>query len=133
MNKEDLKIEFRGVPFSNTHILEYRISPDQDITYTKEVSLLWGLIKFTRTYKYDTTWHEIKIFKCWSTSYYYPITDDFHQSWIFLHNQSELDWLKNNFHTLKEFDNYIAEWNLKEREKYTKEREKYLNSQKIMY
>lgn len=45
MEKDNLKIEFRAVPYAHEEkVLEYRISPEQDLTYYVEVSYLWGLI-----------------------------------------------------------------------------------------
>lgn len=51
MDKNNLKIEFRACPVivgtSNlTHRLEYRISPEQDLSHYVNVSWLGGLIKF---------------------------------------------------------------------------------------
>ena len=62
MEKEDLKIEFRAVPYaSGSRVLEYRISPEQDLTYYVEKSYLWGLIKFKSKCKYDTGWKRISV------------------------------------------------------------------------
>ena len=52
-----LKIEFRAVPYSTSHVLEYRISPDQDLTYETEVSI-FGLFKIKFKRKYKTNWHQ---------------------------------------------------------------------------
>lgn len=50
----NLKIDLRAVPYSDTsHVLEYRINPNQDLTYYKEHSLLFGLIKFKTKHKYS--------------------------------------------------------------------------------
>ena len=74
MEKDDLKIEFRAVPYaSNSRVLEYRISSEQDLTYYVEKSYLWGLIKFKCKRKYNTSWKRISIFKCGLTSHYYDI------------------------------------------------------------
>ena len=53
--REDLKIEFKAEIFGSVgtyHVLMYRISPDQDLTYETEVSI-FGLfkIKLKRKYK----------------------------------------------------------------------------------
>lgn len=47
MKKEDLKIDLRAVPHgSSCHVLQYRINPNQDLTYYKEHNWFFGLIKF---------------------------------------------------------------------------------------
>ena len=54
MEKNDLKIDLRAVPVSswdNNRVLEYRFNPNQDLTYYKEHSLLFGLIKFKTKHK----------------------------------------------------------------------------------
>ena len=39
----NLKIEFRAVPYSTSHVLEFRISPDQDLNYEVEKSFFFVL------------------------------------------------------------------------------------------
>lgn len=65
--RNDLKIEFKAVPYGSTyHRLMYRISPDQDLTYYKEYSVLG--IKFRRKKKFDTSWQEGWQYLTWSAS-----------------------------------------------------------------
>jgi hypothetical protein len=67
--RDDLKIEFKAVPYGSTGIyrrLMYRISPDQDLTYYKEYSFLG--IKFKRKKKFDTSWQKGWQYLTWSES-----------------------------------------------------------------
>ena len=57
--REDLKIEFKAEPYGlcgNYHVLMYRISPDQDLTYTEERSFLGFKYKVKK--EFDTSWQE---------------------------------------------------------------------------
>ena len=135
MEKDDLKIEFRSVPFGfEERVLEYRISPKQDLTYYVEKRYLWGLIKFKRKCKYDTGWKCISIFKCGLTSHYYDINKWFNYMPIFCDNQETLNWFKIKFKTYGAFNRYIVEKEKPEIEEYWKKRNKYLEDRKkILY
>ena len=135
MEKENLKIEFRAVPYaSNSRVLEYRISSEQDLTYYVEKSYLWGLIKFKCKRKYNTSWKRISIFKCGLTSHYYDINKWLHYMPIFCDNQETLNWFKRTFETYGAFERYIVEREKPEIEKYWKNRNKYLEDRKkILY
>ena len=52
-----LKIEFCAVPYSSEHVLQYRISPDQDLSYEEEKNIL-GLFKIKLKKKFKTDWHQ---------------------------------------------------------------------------
>ena len=59
---KNLKIEIRAFPDEyGSRILEYRISPDQDLRYYKEHRWLWGLIRFGTIEKYSTDWIRPKV------------------------------------------------------------------------
>ena len=135
MEKDDLKIEFRAVPYAlERRVLEYRISPEQDLTYYVEKSYLWGLIKFKRKCKYDTSWKSISVFECGLTSHYYDINKWLHYMPIFCDNQETLNWFKKTFETYGAFERYIVEREKPEIEKYWKNRNKYLEDRKkILY
>ena len=56
--RNDLKVEFKAESFGTSgtyHVLMYRISPDQNLTYHKE-QLFLGL-KYNVKKKFDTSWH----------------------------------------------------------------------------
>ena len=135
MEKENLKIEFRAVPYaSNSRVLEYRISSEQDLTYYVEKSYLWGLIKFKCKRKYNTSWKRISIFKCGLTSHYYDINHNINYMPIFCNNQEALNWFKKTFETYGAFETYLVEKEKSEIEKYWRNRNKYLEDrEKILY
>lgn len=118
----DLKIEFRAVPFSNYHALQYRISPDQDLTYEIEKSFLG--FKYTKKRKYDTSWKDIYKFLNYPGAYKY----DEDSCWIhyLLKDYKEFNEIKNSYHTYGEFFNYLDDKNDKEKKNWLKEKiEKY--------
>ena len=135
MEKENLKIEFRAVPYaSNSRVLEYRISSEQDLTYYVEKSYLWGLIKFKRKCKYDTGWKSISVFECGLTSHYYDINQGINYMPIFCNNQEALNWFKKTFETYGAFETYLVEREKLEVEKYWIKRNKFLEDrEKILY
>ena len=67
---KNLKIEFRAVPYSTSHVLEYRISPNQDLTYETEVNI-FGLFKIKLKRKYKTNWHQPTIITNYPSAYLY--------------------------------------------------------------
>ena len=135
MEKDNLKIEFRAVPYAfEKRVLEYRISSEQDLTYYVEKSYLWGLIKFKRKCKYDTGWKSISVFECGLTSHYYDINKWLHYMPIFCDNQETLNWFKRTFETYGAFERYVVEREKPEIEKYWRMRNKYLEDRKkILY
>ena len=135
MEKDDLKIEFRAVPYAlERRVLEYRISPEQDLTYYIEKSYLWGLIKFKCKCKYNTGWKRVSIFQCCLTSHYYNINKWLNYMPIFCDNQETLNWFKIKFKTYGAFDRYIVEKEKPEIEEYWKKRHKYIEDRKkILY
>ena len=128
MDRDNLKIEFRAVPYAHEeHVLEYRISPDQDITYYKE-KRLFGI------FKYSTSWQEIKVFECGLTSHYYDVDKWLNYMPIWCNGQDTLNWFKRTFQTLGAFEKYIAEREKPELERYWRNRKKYLEDRKkILY
>ena len=134
MDRDNLKIEFRAVPYAHEeHVLEYRISPDQDITYYKE-KRLFGIFKYRQKCKYSTSWQEIRVFECNLTSHYYDVDKWLNYMPIWCNGQDTLDWFKRTFQTLGAFEKYIAEREKPELERYWKKRKKYLEDRnKILY
>ena len=135
MEKDNLKIEFRAVPYAaESKVLEYRISPEQDLTYYDDVNLLWGLIKFKRKRKYNTGWKRLSVFECGLTSHYYTVNDSFNWMPIWCNKQETLNWYKRTFETFGAFERYITDKEKREMEKYWGKRTKYLEEKKkILY
>lgn len=134
IDKNDLKIEFRAVPYGdNYYALQYRINPKQDLEYIKKVSLLWGLIKFDWKTKYSTKWKDFELFTNRITSYLYESDDMLNWSPILIKNQSELDFYKHEYKTWGQWSSYIDRRHKKEMAKYTVERENYLKNRHTLY
>lgn len=135
MDKDNLKIQFRAVPYAHeSKALEYRISPNQDLTYYEDVRYLWGLIKFRRKREYDTNWTSIRIFVCNLTSHYYDVDDEWNYMPIWCNTQNTLNWYKRTFDTFGAFERYISDKEKREMEKYWVKRNKYLEEgKKILY
>lgn len=132
MDRDNLKIEFRAVPYGEeSHVLEYRISPKQDITYYKE-KRLFGIFKYRRKCEYSTSWQKIMVFECGLTSHYYDVDKWINYMPIFCNNQDTLDWFKRTFQTLGAFEEYIVEREKPELEKYWAKRQK-RSEKKIFY
>ena len=133
MDKDNLKIEFRAVPYAHEeHVLEYRISPDQDITYYKE-KRLFGIFKYRQKCKYDTSWQEIKVFECGLTSHYYDVDKWLNYMPIWCNSRDTLNWFKRTFETFGAFEKYIVEREKPELERYWRKRKKYLEDRKKIY
>lgn len=132
MDYKDLKIQFRAVSFAKTnHVLEYRVDPNQDLTYYKECSFLgfhWKIKK-----KYKTDWIQPEHYWNHCTAKFY--TKDDWNNWgpYFIENHESLDWYKNNFKTIEEFLKYHNDYSNKEYEEWKIDRANYLKSQETMY
>ena len=134
MDKDSLKIEFRAVPYADeSHVLEYRISPEQDLTYYAEVFYLWGLIKFKRKKKYSTEWKRVLEFRCGLTSHHYDVDHWLNYMPIWCNSPDTLNWFKITFRTFGAFEKYIVERERPELEKYWRKRNKYLEDRKKIY
>jgi len=134
MINRDLKIEFRAVPYSSSHVLEYRFSPDQDLHYYKEHKWLWGLIKFRTPHKYSTSWKQPVRFRNAISSYRYPENDLWNTDFpIFIHSEDELNKFKQKFKTYGEFLDWYWEEDAKERQEYREARAEYLKKKQIWY
>ena len=121
MKKEDLKIEFRAVPYGGSHVLEYRISPDQDLRYYKEHRWFWGLIKFGKVAKYSIEWIQPIIFRNFLLSYKRTEEDPDNYGRIFIWARKELEEFKTKYHTYGEFMKWYNEEDQKERAAYRKD------------
>jgi hypothetical protein len=131
-NNADLKIQFRAVPYtSDSHVLEWRVNPEQDLTYYTYHKFLF--FRWRKKHQYDTEWHQPRRFCNHSTARYYDEND--YANWFpyWIENQCGLDWYKNNFKTLGEFFKYQDEDIAIEKDKWRLERANYLANHKIFY
>lgn len=138
MKKDNLKIQLRAVPYANySKVLEYRIDPNQNITYEKESLNFFERIlkklgfKFIR--KYNVGWKQPRKFSNPLTMELYDFRDDFNWGPIWCDNQDSLDYYKRMFKTYKDLQDYLTEVNTKGYENWKKARTEYLNRNKILY
>lgn len=124
--RDDLKIEFKAEPYGslgNYHVLMYRISPDQDLTYTEEHSFLG--FKYKTKHKFDTSWYEAYQFLNYpsASSYDEPQTNT-----VLMNKREEFEEWKSNCKTMGEFFARLDEINEKEIEEWKRDREKHLSN-----
>lgn len=132
MNKNDLKIQFRAIPYTDiSYIIQYRVDPNQNLYYAKQVSLFGGLIKFNIKLRAFTWWHEVYYFAY--TSGEEDIDSDAHYLPLFCDTRTELDWYKNKFKTIGSFEKYIEEKEKVNIEEFKINREKYLKNSGTFY
>ena len=122
-----LKIEFRAVPYGVGHVLEYRISPNQNITYEAEINI-FGLFKIKITKKYNTSWHQPYWIVNWPGSERYSKESGEPYLPIVIHNKKELKDYQTRFNTCGEFFNYKHETEAKEEAAWQKARNEYLDN-----
>lgn len=128
-NNEDLlKIELRAVPVAeHSWKLEYRVSPDQDITYEVDHNWLFGLIHFKTKRKYLVMWEEVKYIYYHSHSYLYDINNPNHiRMTVMLKNKEEFDKYKESCHTIGDLKKAISDIERASLETYWKKRRTYL-------
>lgn len=102
MDKNDLKIEFRAVrAYGDCHILQYRFSPGQDLTYEVEKNWFGGLLRFKLQKKYSTEWD--------SPLYFTGFSYCNEKEWacIYLNKREELDVYKKKFKTYGQLKEYL--------------------------
>ena len=124
MNRGDLKIQFRSVKWGedpDVRVIEYRIDPNQDIVYKKEMKLLFGLFKITVSRKYSTSWIQPVVYRFWSSTHDFDVAPIFSsERWKTYKN---LKWFKDKFKTVNEFECWIVDQDqkaIKEHEDYLK-------------
>lgn len=127
MNIEDLKIEFRAVPYGGGHALEYRISPNQDLTYEKEVKF-FGLFKFKVKRKYETNWHRPCVFTNYPGAERYSKESGEPYLPMFIYDKKTLKDIQYKFKTYGEFLNHINTYEAKEEAEWQKARNEYLKT-----
>ena len=123
---EDLKVEFKGESFGSTgtyHVLMYRISPNQNLTYHEEHTFLGFKYKVKK--KVDTSWYR-------AVQYLnYPLSERYSEPQtnpVLLENIEEFEEWKTNCKTMGDFFARLDEINTKEIEDWKQSRKKYLNN-----
>ncbi len=124
---KDLKIEFRAIPYSTSHVLEYRISPDQDLTYETEINI-FGLFKIKLKRKYKTNWHQPCTFVNWSGSERYSKESGEPYLPMFVRDKDEFKKIQSTFNTIGEFFDYVNKEDTKAEAEWQKARNEYLKT-----
>ena len=118
----NLKIEFRAVPYASTsHVLEFRISPDQDLNYEVEKSFFG--IKYKKKNKYKTNWHKPRRFLNYPGAWRYDEEDCYLP--IFVRNRKDLENFKSKYKTIGEFFDWIDRENKREKDEWQTEQANY--------
>ena len=122
--RNDLKIELKAEIYGSLgiyHVLMYRISPDQDLTYTEERSFLG--FKYTVKKKFDTSWHEAYQYLNFPSACQYaePQTNP-----VLMREQEEFEKWK-QCKTMGEFFDRLDKINEIEINEWKQDRENYLN------
>ena len=124
---KDLKIEFRAVPYSASHVLEYRISPNQDLTYETKVKI-FGLFEIKLKRKFKTNWHRPYTLVNWPGSERYSKESEELYLPMFVHDKNEFKKIQSAFKTIDEFFDYVNKEEAKEEAKWQKARNEYLKT-----
>ena len=133
MNRDDLKIQFRGIHYTGkSHVLQYRIDPDDERnTYIKTKKYLFGLIKLDVLMSYPCKWITVNIFKG-----YYDKADEYsylNYGPIWVNSKKDVDLYRDRFKTIGQFEDYIKNKAAKNYEKYKAKRAAYLKNIKQIY
>lgn len=126
--REDLKIELKGESYGSLgtcHVLMYRISPNQDLTYYEDHSFLG--FKYTVKKKFDTSWHKACQYLNYPSSHMYsePQTNP-----VLFRKIEEFEEWKTSCKTMGDFFARLDKINEREIEEWRRDREKYLNNTK---
>jgi hypothetical protein len=122
--RKDLKVEFKGRVYGTSgtyHVLMYRISPDQDLTYTEERSFLGFKYKVKK--KFDTSWHEAYQYLNYPSAHLY---DEPQTNPVLMREHSEFEEWK-QCKTMGEFFARLNKINENEINEWKQDREKYIN------
>lgn len=124
--RNDLKVELKAEPHGlscNYHVLMYRISPDQDLTYYEDHSFLG--FKYTVKKKFDTSWHKAYQYLNYPSAHMYsePQTNP-----VLMRNIEEFEEWKTNCKTMGDFFARLGEIDKQEIEEWKRDREKHLNN-----
>lgn len=121
MEKKDLKIELRATrDFTNEHVLQFRICPDQDLSYRVEYKWFWGLVRFGLKKKYDTDWHTpLYFYGLFPGKDYYNALN---WSTIFVSSQDELKKFQEDLKTYGDLSCYLYRLGEKHKKSWLEER-----------
>lgn len=135
--KENLKIQLRAVKFSTTRVLEYRLDPDQDLSYEKFPHTFWGhMMKklFPKKYigHFDTNWHQPELF---ANEYVGLYEYNYYLNWhpIWCRDQETLNMFKNKFKTYGDIMAYVNDRNKGSYERWKIARALQLEKEKTLY
>ena len=138
MNKDSLKIQLRAVKYgSYSKALEYRIDPNQDLTYVDVPNNFFGRLlnklglKFVKTF--DTFWHQPTIFHGPLTMELHEFNDEFNWGPIWCETQQALDTFKKRLITYGDLRQYVDSHNKEWYEKWERARKQYLENSKTLY
>lgn len=123
--RNDLKVEFKGRVYGTSgtyHVLMYRISPDQDLTYTEERSFLGFKYKVKK--EFDTSWHEAYQYLNYPGAEEY---DEPQTNPVLIRGYEEFEEWK-QCKTMGEFFDRLGKVNEREIDEWKRHREKYLNN-----
>lgn len=123
--RNDLKIEFKAETYGSSgsyHVLMYRISPNQDLTYTEEHSFLG--CKYNVKKKFDTSWHEAYQYLNYPGACYY---DEPQTNPILMEDRKEFEEWKTSCKTMGDFFDRLDKINKQEIEEWKIAREKQLD------
>lgn len=127
----NLLIEFRAVPYvSNYHVLEYRINPNQDLTYLKKFKILG--IPFKIKSRYIPIWTKAERFMNGVISYQYDAYDDVHIMPIFISTKNGLEYYKRRYRTMGEFMRVeLLQYSEEQFRKYQESRDRYISNMTV--
>lgn len=120
----NLKIEFRAVPYSTSHVLEYRISPDQDLNFEIEKSFLG--VKYKKKKKYSTSWRQPVKFVNYPGAYHYCEEECYLP--IFVRDKNDFEKFKFKYKTIGEFFAWKDKADKHAKDEWQIERTKYLEN-----
>ena len=126
---DNLKIEFRAVPYSRSHVLEYRISPDQDLNFEVDKSFLG--IKYKKKKRYDTSWHRPEIFVNYPGAYRHYEEDCYLP--IIFRDRKKFENFKLKYKTIGEFFAWKDKEDKQEKDEWQIKRTNYLEEHKDWY
>lgn len=129
--RNDLKIEFKAESYGSLgryHVLMFRISPNQPLTYTEERSFLG--FKYKVKNKFETSWYKAyQYLTCKGDGRYdKPQTNP-----VLMKTREEFKEWKSSCKTMGDFFERLDKINEKEINKWERDRENYLNESKTWF
>ena len=136
--KDNLKIQLRAVCYgSRSHVLEYRIDPNQDITYEEVPNSFFGrLLKkigWSFIKVFDTSWHQPQVFLNSLIMEENDFEDDYNWGPIWCDSKTTLEFFKGKFKTYGDLREYLEKDYNESYKKWKVERDKYLKDRETIY